>query len=59
MKLVAGSNRVDSLMSKSSSLIARNTSIRALLVIVAVNNINIRVGDIKNTYIWAACSEKV
>ena len=28
-------------------------------MIAAVNNLDIGVGDIKNTYIWVSCREKV
>ena len=50
-RLVAGRNRIDSSMHKSSLSMACNASIRALLVIAAANNLTIRVGDIENAYI--------
>lgn len=48
---MAGGNCNDSSMCKSTSLMARNSSMRVLLVIVEANRLDMRVRDIENACI--------
>ena len=57
--LIVGENLLDILMYCTTSSMARAASIKLLILITVANNLQIRVGDIKNAYIQAPCGEKV